>query len=124
MQSRSSTTWNVRPQQHSKQRTSKFESGDGIDFIRCRICSKHLRVLSGSHLRIHGIDRETMEEYQLSPDKMCSKEFRRLHSRRCDYYPYSKRNWVTAIRKLYKTEANVRAGYLQDTVQPDLRLIK
>src|SRR5688572_27738878 len=106
MQPRSYTR-HVRRQQHPKHRHSKFDSGDGIDFVRCRICGKHLRVISGAHLRIHGIDRETyMEEYRLSPDEISAKEFRKLHSRRRDYYPYSKRHWVTAIRKLYKTEGN------------------
>jgi hypothetical protein len=105
---------------HRSFRAQWFHGREGIAFVRCRICGKHLRVISGSHLRIHGTDRETyMEEYQLSRDELCAKEFRRLHSRRRDYHPYGKRNWIAAIKKLYKRKGNVRAGYLQDN-QPHL----
>jgi hypothetical protein len=100
---------------HRRIQTGILDGNEGIDFVRCRICGKALRVISGSHLSIHGIDRETyMEEYRLSPDKLCAKEFRHLHSRRRDYHPYGKHTWIAAIRKLYKCEGNVRAGYLQD----------
>ena len=51
-----------------------FDTGDAIDVVRCRICGKDLRLISGRHLSIHGIDRETyMEEYGLSPDRLCPK---------------------------------------------------
>jgi hypothetical protein len=41
----------------------------GIDFVRCRICGGHRRVISGRHLSKHDTDRETyMEEYHLTLD--------------------------------------------------------
>ena len=55
-----------------------------------------------------------MHEYRLSPDKLCAEDFRRLHSRGRDYYPYGKRDWIAAIRKLYKRGGEICAGYLQD----------
>jgi hypothetical protein len=36
---------------------------DGIDFVRCRICGDHRRVISGRHLSKHGIDRETFVDH-------------------------------------------------------------
>jgi hypothetical protein len=45
--------------QQPKPRRSIFDSGDGIDFVRCRICGKHLRLITGTHLATHGTDRET-----------------------------------------------------------------
>jgi hypothetical protein len=98
----------------AKPRRSRLDSGEGIDFVRCHICGKHLRVISGSHLRIHGIEREAyMLEYHLSPDELCAKESRKLHSRRRDYRPYGKRDWIAAIKKLYKRDGKVFAGHLQ-----------
>jgi hypothetical protein len=50
-------------------RPSGIDDGEGIDFVRCRICGDHRRVISGRHLSKHGTDREEyMEEYGLSPD--------------------------------------------------------
>ena len=45
---------------------------DGVQFVRCRVCRGHLRVISGGrHLSTHDTDRETyMEEYRLSPDEL------------------------------------------------------
>ncbi len=52
---------------------------DGIDFVRCRICGKHLRVISGGHISTHGTDRETyIEEYRLSP--ACESALRAINS--------------------------------------------
>ena len=31
-------------------RAQRISGGDGTDFVRCRICGKHLRVISGRHL--------------------------------------------------------------------------
>ena len=94
-----------------------FDSRDGTDFVRCRICDKHLRVISGRHLSTHGTDRETyMEVYRLTPDQLCAKDFRRLHSSRQEYYPYGKRDWIAAIKKTHKQHGQVLAGYLQDNL--------
>lgn len=62
---------------------------EGIDFVRCRICGDHRRVISGRHLSKHGTDRETyMEEYDLSPDELIAKAFRVIQSSRPGYHPY------------------------------------
>jgi hypothetical protein len=91
----------IRRQQSRKIRN--YDKADGVDFVSCRICGEHLRVISGRHLSIHGTDRETyMEEYQLSPDQLCAKDFRRLHSSRQDYYPHGKRDWIAAIKKVHR----------------------
>ena len=56
---------------------------EGLDFVRCRICSDHRRVISGRHLSKHDSDRETyMQEYNLSPDELIAKEFRVVRSSR------------------------------------------
>jgi hypothetical protein len=81
--------------------------GDGIDFVRCRICDDHRRVISGRHLSKHGTDREEyMDEYGLSPDKLIAKDFRRIQSSRRGYQPYGRRDWIAAIKKLH-TEGEV-----------------
>src|SRR5678816_446662 len=91
-----------------------FDSDDGINFVRCRICGDHRRVISGRHLSKHEVDRESyMAEYRLSPDQLIAKDVRRLQSSRRGYYPYGKRDWVSAIRATYKQTGNVYAGYLQ-----------
>lgn len=96
-------------------RRSKWLNGvDGIDFVRCRICGDHRRVISARHLSKHDIDRETyMKEYELSPDDFIAKDFRRIQSSCRGYYPYGKRDWIAAIKKLCKTEGNIFAGRLQ-----------
>ena len=49
--------------------------GDGTDVGGCRLCGRHLCVISGRHLSTHRTDRETyIEEYALSPDQLCSKK--------------------------------------------------
>jgi hypothetical protein len=54
----------------------------GIDFVRCRACGDHRRVISGRHLSKHGIDRETyMEEYALRPDELIAKDVRNACAR-------------------------------------------
>jgi ROS/MUCR transcriptional regulator protein len=91
----------------------RVSGGDSTDFVRCRICGKHLRVISGRHLSAHGSDRETyIEEYGLSPDELCSKSFRINHSSRTDYRAHNKREWVIAIKKIHKQHGQVFAGYL------------
>jgi hypothetical protein len=95
-------------------RTRSLDSNDGIQFVRCRICGDRLRVISGRHLSKHGTDRETyMEEYNLSPDQLIAKDFRLIQSSRKGYQPYGKNDWVAALKKVYKKDGNVFAGYLQ-----------
>jgi hypothetical protein len=102
--------------QHStRQQSHTYDKTDGVDFVRCRICGKHLCVISGPHLSTHGTDRETyMQEYGLSPDQLCSKTFRVNHSSRPDFCPHSKWEWIAAIRRVHKQQGQVFAGYLQD----------
>ena len=95
-------------------RARRSISDDGVQFVRCRICGDHRRVISGRHLSKHDIDRETyMAEYRLSPDQLIAKDFRRIQSSRRGYYPFGKSDWVSAIRTIYKKTGNVFAGYLQ-----------
>ena len=92
----------------------RITGSDGTEYVRCRICGKHLRVISGRHLSTHGVDRETyMQEYRLSPDKLCSKSFRINHSSRSDYRAHSRREWITAMKAVYEQHGNVYAGFLQ-----------
>jgi hypothetical protein len=57
-----------------------------------------------------------MKEYGLSPDQLCAKDFRRLHSCRQDYYPHGKRDWIAAIKKVHRQHGEVFAGYLRDNL--------
>jgi hypothetical protein len=99
-------------------RARNFGSNEGIEFVRCRICGDRVRVISGRHLSKHGTDREAyMEEYGLSPDQLIAKASRRLHSSRRNYRPYSKRDWIAAIRKVHKRDEQVFAGFLQEKHQ-------
>ena len=62
-------------------RQRRLSGTEGVDFVRCRICGDHRRVISARHLSKHEIDRETyMAEYRLSPDQLIAKEVRRLQS--------------------------------------------
>ena len=91
------------------------DGDDGIDFVRCRICGNHRRVISGRHLSKHDIDREVyMAEYHLTPDELIAKDFRMIQSSRRGYYPNGKNEWVAAMKKVYKKDSKVFAGYLQD----------
>jgi hypothetical protein len=91
-----------------------FDNDDGFDFVCCRICGDHRRVISGRHLSKHDTDRETyMEEYHLTPDELIAKDFRVIRSSRPGFYPHGKSDWVTAIKKVYKRNGNVFAKYLQ-----------
>jgi hypothetical protein len=106
-----------RPAIHEKQlsrRNRGFNRGEGFDFVRCRICGDHRRVMSGRHLSKHGTDREEyMGEYGLSPDELIAKDFRRIRSSRRGFYPYGKKDWIVAIKKVYKHDGNIFAGHLQ-----------
>ena len=99
-------------------RARNFGSNEGIEFVRCRICGDRVRVISGRHLSKHRTDREAyMEEYGLRPDELIAKASRRLHSSRRDYRPYSKRDWIAAIKEVYKRDNQVFAGFLQEKHQ-------
>jgi hypothetical protein len=99
----------------SSSRTHQEKGREGIEFVLCRICGDHRRVISGRHLSKHGTDRETyMEEYGLSPDELIAKDFRRIVSSRRGYYPYGKRDWIDAIKKIHRRSGSVFAGDLQD----------
>jgi hypothetical protein len=98
-------------------RAQRISGGDGTDSVRCRICGKHLCVISGRHLSTHGTDRESyMEEYRLSPDQLCSKSFRVNHSSRSDFRAHSRREWMAAMKAVHKQHGQVFAGYLQDNL--------
>jgi hypothetical protein len=89
------------------------DEADGIDFVGCRICGKHLRGISGRHLSTHGTDRDNVEEYRLSPDQLCSETFRVNHSSRPDYCAHSRREWIAAMKAVCKKHGNVYPGFLQ-----------
>jgi hypothetical protein len=92
-----------------------FDGDEGIDFVVCRICGDHRRVISGRHLSKHDIDRETyMEEYHLTPDELIAKAFRVIQSSRRGFYPHGKSDWIAAVKKLHKQGESVFAGDLQD----------
>jgi hypothetical protein len=53
-------------QKRPRTRNRSIDGDEGVDFVRCRICGDHRRVISGRHLSKHDTDRETyMEEYHL-----------------------------------------------------------
>jgi hypothetical protein len=88
---------------------------EGIDFVRCRICGDHRRVISGRHLSKHDIDRETyMQEYDLSPDELIAKAFRIIQSSYPAYHPHTKKGWIAAMQKVYENDGKIFAKYLQN----------
>src|SRR5262245_1879506 len=101
--------------QRKRWRNQNFDGEEGIDFIRCRICGDHRRVISGRHLSKHDTGRETyMEEYELTPDELIAKDFRVVQSSRRGFYPHGKSDWIDAVKKLHKQGESVFAGDLQD----------
>jgi hypothetical protein len=100
---------------HTTPHEWRFDTNDGIEFVCCRICGDHRRVISGRHLSKHDTDRETyMEEYHLTPDQLIAKGFRILQSSRPGYYPNGKKEWIATIKKVYQKDGDVFAGHLQD----------
>ena len=74
-------------------------------------------MISGRHLSKHDTDRETyMGEYNLTPDELIAnaKDFRMIRSSRRGFYPYGKRDWIDAVKKIHKQGESVFAGDLQD----------
>jgi hypothetical protein len=95
--------------QRKRPRHRILDGDEGVDFVRCRICGDHRRVLSGRHLSKHDIDRETyMQEYDLSPDELIAKAFRVIQSSRRGYYPNGKSEWIAAMKKVYKKDGKTR----------------
>jgi hypothetical protein len=100
--------------QRKRPRHRILDGDEGVDFVRCRICGDHRRVLSGRHLSKHDIDRETyMQEYDLSPDELIAKAFRIIQSSHPKYYPHTKKGWIAAMQKVYENHGKVFAKYLQ-----------
>jgi hypothetical protein len=105
----------TRQRKHIGPRGESFESDDGIEFVRCRICGDHRRVISGRHLSKHDTDRETyMAEYHLTPDELSAIAFRIIQSSHPGYYPHTKKGWIAAMQKVYESDGKVFAKYLQN----------
>jgi hypothetical protein len=68
----------------------KLSGIEGVDFVCCRICGDRRRVISGRHLLKHDTDRETyIEKYDLSPDELIAKDFRKIRSSRLGFQLFS-----------------------------------
>jgi hypothetical protein len=101
------------PQRSIVRRPKWANREDGVDFVRCRICGARRRVVSGWYLSKHDIDREAyIHEYGLRPDELIGKDFRRIQSSRPGFYPHGKREWITAIKKVYQREGEIFVGRL------------
>jgi hypothetical protein len=72
-------------------------------------------VLSAArHLSKHDIDRSSyMERYGLSPDELIAKDFHQIQSSRHGYHPYSKDEWIAAVREIYRCKGKITTKYLQ-----------
>jgi hypothetical protein len=82
-----------------------LEGRNGIDYVRCRICGEHRRVISRRHLSKHDTDRQSyLERYGLSPDELIVKDFRQIQTSRPGYHPYSKGEWIEAVKRVYEIE--------------------
>ena len=89
-------------------RARNLVSDDGVQFVCCRICRDRLLVISGLHLSKHETDRETyLEAYGLTPNELIAKDFRIIQSSRLVYFPHGKRDWIAAIKEVYKRERNI-----------------
>ena len=73
----------ARQRKHLESRRRGIDGDEGIDYVRCRICDDHRRVIRGRHLSKHDTDRESyMEEYDLTPDELIARDFRVIQSSR------------------------------------------
>src|SRR5438105_4430200 len=61
----------------------------------------------------HTRQRTRSFEYHLTPDELIAKAFRMIQSSRRGYYPHGKNEWIAAVKKVYKRDGKVFAGYLQ-----------
>src|SRR5215831_17433808 len=101
-------------QSHPRSRRRMIDGDEDVDFVRCRICGNHRRVISGRHLSKHNTDRETyMEEYHITSDELIAKDFRVLQSSRRGYSPHSKSEWIAATKTFHEKHGKVFAKYLQ-----------
>jgi hypothetical protein len=96
-----------------KQRKGPHSSDDGIEWVCCRICGNHHRVISGRHLSKHDTDRDTyMEEYHLSPDELIAKAFRVTK-----FSPWLSSEWEKRMDRCrqqgVQRDGKVFAGHLQ-----------
>src|SRR5215472_16548251 len=108
-----------RERKHLGPRRRRLDGAEGTDFVRCRICGDHRRVISGRHLSKHDTDRETyMEEYHLTSDELIAKDFRVLQSSRRGYSPHSKSEWIAATKTFHERHGKVFAKYLQRRCTP------
>jgi hypothetical protein len=99
------------PRNHLGSRRRSVDGDEGIDFVHCRICGDHRRVISGRHLSKHDTDRKTyMQEYDLSPDELIAKAFRIIQSSHPGYYPHTKKGWIAAMQKVYENDGNIFAN--------------
>ena len=97
-----------------RRRNRRLVGHEGFDFVRCRICAARRRVISGKHLSMHDIARESyMKEFRLSPHELIAKDFRALQSSRKGYHPYGKRDWIAAFKRVYTIDGHVSTRYLQ-----------
>jgi hypothetical protein len=55
-------------------RNRRFDSDDGIEWIFCRICGDHRRVINSQHLSKHDTDREAYMEEFTYRDQLITKE--------------------------------------------------
>jgi hypothetical protein len=63
----------MRHRKRLRLRRWRLDGDEGLDFVRCRICGDHRRVISGRHLSKHDTDRETyMQEYNLKVTELFS----------------------------------------------------
>ena len=92
-----------------RRRNRRLVGINGIDFVRCRICGARRRVISGKHLSMHDIDRESyMEEFRLSPDELIAKVFRALQSSRKGYTLTTSANGLPRSRMSIKSRGMSR----------------
>jgi hypothetical protein len=59
-----------------------------------------------------------MEEYGLSSDELVAKEFRILQSSRPGFYPHVRKDWISAIKRIYRKHGDVSPKYLQAKHRP------
>jgi len=104
---------------HLGSRRRIIDGDEGIDYVRCCICGDHRRVISSRHLSKHDIDREAyMQEYDFSPDELIAKAFRMIQSSHPGYHPYTKKDCIVALQKVYQNDGKVFAKYLQHNYPP------
>jgi hypothetical protein len=51
-------------------------------------------------------------------DELIAKEFRVIQSSHKEYRPYGKNEWIHAVKKVYRKDGNIFAGYLKEKYSP------